>query len=236
MTPRNQERAAENGTGIDPARGALHPVLVRQLGRADYTVTWRAMQHFTAQRGPATPDEIWLVEHPPVYTLGLAGKIEHLLEASEIPLVHIDRGGQITYHGPGQAVVYLLIDLTRRKLMVRALVSLMEEAIIAVLAASGITAERHAGAPGVYVGDAKIAALGLKITRGCSYHGLALNVAMDLAPFSRINPCGYAGLRTTQLTDLGVQLALAEVQQRLVERLVGLLEARYPQLSEEGLA
>lgn len=204
-------------------------LLTRLLGRVDYEPTWRAMQRFTAQRGADTPDELWLVEHPPVYTLGLAGKIEHLREASEVPLVAIDRGGQITYHGPGQAVVYLLIDLARRRLMVRELVTLMEQAIIDVLAQRGIAAARRAGAPGVYVGEAKIAALGLKISRGCSYHGLALNVDMDLTPFTRINPCGYEGLRTTQLKELGVKIPPAEAHDRLAERLVALLEERYPQ-------
>lgn len=219
------------------AAGREHPepdttIQTRSLGRVEYEPTWRAMQTFTAQRGEETADELWLVEHPPVYTLGLAGKIEHLLEASEVPVVKIDRGGQITYHGPGQAVVYLLIDLARRKLMVRELVNLMEQAIIDVLADWGIAAERRAGAPGVYVADAKIAALGLKINRSCSYHGLSLNVGMDLDPFLRINPCGYEGLRTTQLSEFGVTTSVAEAHARLARRLVALLEARYPQRRE----
>lgn len=198
------------------------------LGRVEYQPTWQAMQAFTAQRTTDTEDQLWLVEHPPVYTLGLAGKIEHLLQASDIPVVKIDRGGQITYHGPGQAIVYLLIDLARRKLMVRELVRLMEQALIDTLQTWGIAAERREGAPGVYVADAKIAALGLKINRGCSYHGLALNVDMDLTPFSRINPCGYEGLRTTQLSDLGVTTSLEDAHNRLATRFIALLEAHYP--------
>jgi lipoyl(octanoyl) transferase len=198
-------------------------LLTRVLDMAEYMPTWRAMQAFTGERGPETPDELWLLQHPPVYTLGLAGKPEHLLEPSEIPVVKIDRGGQITYHGPGQAVIYLLIDLHRRKLMVRQMVRLLEQALIDVLAGWGITAERRDGAPGVYVGEAKIAALGLKISRGCSYHGLALNVDMDLSPFERINPCGYEGLVCTQLRDLGVMATVDEAHARLAARLNELL-------------
>lgn len=207
------------------AAGSLR---IREFAVEPYEPTWRAMQAFTAARTAETPDELWLLQHPPVYTLGLAGKPEHLLQASEVPLVKIDRGGQITYHGPGQAVVYLLIDLARRGLKVRELVRLMEQAIIDVLAGWGIAAERREGAPGVYVADAKVAALGLKISRGCSYHGLALNVDMDLAPFTRINPCGYEGLRTTQLTELGVTTSVEETQRRLADTLVRLLDERYP--------
>ena len=201
---------------------------IHALGMVPYAPTFEAMKQLTATRGPETPDQLWLLQHPPVYTLGLAGKSEHLLEASEVPLVKIDRGGQITYHGPGQAVIYLLIDLARRKLMVRQLVNLMEQAIIDMLADLDITAERREGAPGVYVGEAKIAALGLKISRSCSYHGLALNVDMDLAPFSRINPCGYEGLACTQLADFGVTLTVDEAHARLVAQLSALLEERYP--------
>jgi lipoyl(octanoyl) transferase len=185
------------------------------------------MQAFTAERNAETPDELWLLQHPPVYTLGLAGKAEHLLTPSEVPIVKIDRGGQITYHGPGQAVIYLLIDLHRRKLMVRQMVRLMEQALIDVLADWRIEAERRDGAPGVYVDDAKIAALGLKISRGCSYHGLALNVDMDLSPFERINPCGYEGLACTQLRDLGVTVTVAEAHARLAARLDELLALGY---------
>ena len=215
-----------------PVQVSSEGVRVRSLGLADYEPTWRAMQAFTANRDTSTPDELWLVEHPPVYTLGLAGKPEHLLQTSDIPLIKIDRGGQITYHGPGQAVVYLLIDLPRRKLMVRQLVNLMEQAIIDVLAGWSIVAERREGAPGVYVADAKIGALGLKINRGCSYHGLSLNVDMDLTPFTWINPCGYEGLRTVQIKDYGVDADLAEVHRRVADQLLALLEERFPPVRE----
>lgn len=181
-------------------------LVVRRLGRVAYEPTWQAMQRFTAARDRQTPDEIWLLEHPPVFTLGLAGKPEHLLADIGVPLIKTDRGGQITYHGPGQIVVYLLLDLERRQLKVRQLVSHLEQASIAALALLGIKAELRAGAPGVYVDGAKIAALGLRIKSGCSYHGLSLNVAMDLAPFAAINPCGYEGLPVTQLRDLEVQI------------------------------
>lgn len=194
--------------------------VVRELGRVDYEPTWRAMQAFTAQRGEDTPDELWLLEHPPVYTLGQAGKPEHLIAATDIPVVPIDRGGQITYHGPGQAVVYVLVDLRRRGYGIRELVSRMEQAVIDLLAAHHVAAERLAGAPGVYVGGAKIAALGLRVRHGCTYHGLAFNVDMDLAPFAAINPCGYAGMRVTQCRDLGVNLALPQAGQALVRTLL----------------
>jgi lipoyl(octanoyl) transferase len=197
----------------------LSAVLIKRLGRVDYEPTWRAMQAFTAARGPATPDELWLLEHPPVFTLGQAGRREHLLRPTEIPLIPIDRGGQITYHGPGQVVIYVLVDLKRRGYGVRELVQRMEQAVIDLLAESGIGSERRAGAPGVYVGGAKIAALGLRIKHGCSYHGLALNVDMDLAPFSRINPCGYTGLAVTQTRDHGIP----DMPERLGERLAVLL-------------
>ena len=181
-------------------------LLVKHLGRVEYEPTWQAMQAFTAARQPETPDELWIVEHPPVYTLGQAGKPEHVLQDVGIPIVKIDRGGQVTYHGPGQVVIYLLLDLARLKIKVRELVTTIEQAVIDFLAAYAITAERRDGAPGVYVGDAKIAALGLKIRNGCSYHGLSLNVDMDLSPFAAINPCGYAGLRVTQTSALGITL------------------------------
>ena len=178
---------------------------VRELGLVAYEPTWRAMQEFTAQRSEDTPDELWVVQHPPVYTLGIAGKAEHLPRADNgIPVVKIDRGGQITYHGPGQVVIYLLLDMRRRGLSVRPLVRLMERAVIDLLAEHGITAQGRVAAPGVYVGEAKIAALGLRIKNGCCYHGLALNVDMDLSPFHAINPCGYAGLEVTQLRNLGI--------------------------------
>ena len=179
---------------------------VRRLGRVEYAPTFAAMQEFTATRTAETADELWIVEHPPVFTLGQAGKPEHLLRDIGIPLVQIDRGGQVTYHGPGQVVIYLLLDLNRRQLKVRELVRHIEQAVIDLLAAHGVTAERHANAPGVYVAGAKIAALGLRIRRGCSYHGVALNVQMDLSPFAAINPCGCPGLAVTQTHDLGLAL------------------------------
>ena len=195
------------------------PITIKRLGRADYEPTWRAMQAFTAARTAATADEVWLVEHPPVFTLGQAGKREHLLRDIGVPIVAIDRGGQVTYHGPGQVVAYLLIDLKRRGIGVKELVRRMEQAVIDLLAEFDIQAERLAGAPGVYVQGAKIAALGLRIKGGCSYHGLALNVAMDLAPFAAINPCGYEGMAVTQMRDLGVELSWGEVGERLLAQL-----------------
>ncbi|OGU23610.1 MAG: octanoyltransferase [Hydrogenophilales bacterium RIFOXYD1_FULL_62_11] len=192
-------------------------VVVRQLGRVEYEPAWRAMQTFTAQRTADTPDEIWLLQHPPVYTQGQAGKAEHLIAATDIPVVPIDRGGQITYHGPGQIVAYVLVDLRQRGYGIRELVTRLEQAVIDVLAAVGVSAERQAGAPGVYVDGAKIAALGLRVKHGCTYHGLALNVDMDLQPFAAINPCGYAGMRVTQCRDLGVDESLPALAQA-VER------------------
>ena len=189
--------------------------IVRQLGRVEYEPTWRAMQAFTARRTADTPDELWLLEHPPVYTLGQAGKVEHLIAATDIPVVPIDRGGQITYHGPGQVVAYVLVDLRRRGFGIRELVGRMEQAVIDLLATQGVAAERLAGAPGVYVGGAKIAALGLRVRHGCTYHGLALNVDMDLAPFAAINPCGYPGMAVTQCRNLGVNLTLPQAEQAL---------------------
>lgn len=177
------------------------------------------MQAFTAARTAETPDEIWLCEHPPVFTLGLAGKPEHLLRDIGIDVVKIDRGGQITYHGPGQIVCYLLLDLRRRNLTIKGLVVRMEQAVIDLLAHHGIAAERRTGAPGVYVGQAKIAALGLKVRNGCCYHGLALNVAMDLAPFAAINPCGYEGLAVTQLSALCGETDIERIGDRLVAEL-----------------
>lgn len=177
------------------------PLLVKRLGRVDYAATFAAMQAFTAHRTNDTADEIWLCEHPPVFTQGMSGKAEHLLADVGIPVVKIDRGGQITYHGPGQVVAYLLIDLRRRPYKVRELVERIEQAAIDLLAGYGVAAARREGAPGVYVGAAKIVALGLRIKNGCSYHGVALNVDMDLAPYRAINPCGYAGMAVTQLRE-----------------------------------
>lgn len=188
----------------DAAVGAGE-VRVRRLGRTQYETTWRAMQEFTARRGSAGADELWLTEHPPVYTLGVAGRAAHLPRLDNgIPVIKVDRGGQITYHGPGQVVAYLLLDMKRRGLSVRPLVRMMELAVIDLLAAYGIAAEGRTEAPGVYVNGAKIAALGLRIRNGCCFHGLAFNVDMDLSPFHAIDPCGYSGLAVTQARDLGI--------------------------------
>ncbi len=204
----------------------MNPV-VKRLGRVDYEPTFQAMQEFTAGRTSETPDELWIVEHPPVYTLGQAGKPEHILEEVGIPIVQIDRGGQVTYHGPGQVVIYLLLDLQRLKIKVRELVTAIEQGVIDFLAAHGVAAVRRDGAPGVYVGDAKIAALGLKIKNGCSYHGLSLNVDMDLYPFTAINPCGYAGLKVTQTRDLGIPLTAHEAGEQLSLHLLKQLETQH---------
>jgi lipoyl(octanoyl) transferase len=200
---------------------------VRRLGRVEYEPTWRAMQEFTASRAPETPDELWIVEHPPVYTLGQAGKPENILEDVGISVIKIDRGGQVTYHGPGQVVIYLLLDLNRLKIKVRELVTAIEQGVIDFLAAHGVAAERRAGAPGVYVGEAKVAALGLKIRNGCSYHGLSLNVDMDLSPFTAINPCGYAGLKITQTRDLGIPLTAHEAGEQLSHHLLRQLDQQH---------
>ena len=194
-------------------------IIVRELGRVDFQPTWQAMQDFNGARDEATADEIWLLEHPPLFTLGLAGRAEHLLSDIGLPLLKTDRGGQITYHGPGQVIAYLLLDLKRRHLTVRDLVRRMEQAAIDLLGEYGIGAQRLAGAPGVYVDGAKIAALGLRVKRGCSSHGLAINVAMDLAPYAAINPCGYPGMRVTQLRDLLPAADLSGVAPRLVAQL-----------------
>ena len=204
--------------------------LVKHLGIADYESTYQAMREFTQQRDGDTPDEIWVLEHPPVFTLGLAGDASNLHSPSnQIPLVQVDRGGEITYHGPGQIVVYLLLDLRRLGIFVKELVSRIEQALIDALADFGIQAERHAGAPGIYVAlesavpleyqGAKIAALGLKVSKGCSYHGLALNVATDLAAFARIHPCGYEGLRTVDMQTLGIKDNIDIISQTLLGHL-----------------
>jgi lipoyl(octanoyl) transferase len=191
----------------------------RWLGRVEYEPTWRAMQRYTDVRDTAASDEIWALEHPPVFTLGMNGRAEHVLAPGDIPVVNIDRGGQVTYHGPGQLVVYPLVDLRRHALGVRDLVTALETALIAVLAGYGITATARRDAPGVYVDGAKVASLGLRIRRGCSYHGLALNVAMELEPFARINPCGYAGLAVTDLATLGVRVSTRDAADALLPRL-----------------
>lgn len=185
-------------------------LLVRRLaGLQDYAATWQAMRAFTDARGPDTADELWLLEHHPVFTLGQAGRPEHLLRPEDIPVVHSDRGGQVTYHGPGQLIAYLLLDLRRAGLGVRRLVDLLEQSVIEVLAAQGVSAAARPDAPGVYVEAAKIASLGLRVRRGCSYHGLSLNVSLDLEPFGRINPCGFPGLAVTRLSDLAAGTTVA---------------------------
>ena len=196
---------------------SANTLLVRQLGLRDWQPVSDAMHQFTDQRDPHTADEIWLVEHHPVFTQGQAGKAEHLLMPSDIPVVQSDRGGQVTYHGPGQQIMYVLIDVKRRKMGVRELVTALEETVISTLADYDIAARARADAPGVYVGDDKICSLGLRIRKGCSFHGLALNVAMDLAPFLRINPCGYAGMQMTQLSATQPGVTPADVQPRLVQ-------------------
>lgn len=195
-------------------------VTIKHLGVVDYEATWHAMQAFTAQRGAETNDEIWLLQHPPVYTQGLAGKPEHLLTKPAIPVVKTDRGGQITYHGPGQIIAYVLFDLKRKGIGVKELVKRIEQSLIDVLQSYGIAAQRKLGAPGVYVKGAKIAALGLRVKNGCSYHGLALNVAMDLTPYGAINPCGYAGMEVTDLATLGVRVSINDVMTTLSQHLV----------------
>ena len=183
-------------------------VVVRQLGRVGYAPAWRAMQDFTDARGEATPDELWFLEHDPVFTQGLNGRAEHVLAPGGIPVVGIDRGGQVTYHGPGQLVMYPLVDLRRLRIGVRELVVALEDSVIALAAAHGIEARGRREAPGVYVGQRKLASIGLRVRRGCSYHGIALNVDMDLEPFRRINPCGYAGLEMTQLSAEGARIGV----------------------------
>ena len=210
----------------------------RQLGRVNYPETWQAMQRFTQTRDAGTPDELWIVEHPPVFTLGQAGRREHLLVPGDIPVIATDRGGQVTYHGPGQVVIYPLIDLRRLGIYVKELVFRIEQSVVQTLAQFGVDGRRARGAPGVYVpwadstaagelaGLAKIAALGIKVTHGCSYHGVALNVAMDLSPFDRINPCGYSGLPTVDLARLGTSVSWQQAADALAARLSDHLTAR----------
>jgi len=205
-----------------------NPIAVKYPGSSDYQRTWDAMRDFTNRRNAETHDELWIVEHAPVFTQGLNGRAEHLLDPGNIPVVQIDRGGQITYHGPGQLVLYCLLDITRLGLGVKGLVARIENSVIDLLERYQITAHTRKGAPGVYVGDAKIAALGLRIRKGCCYHGLSLNVDMDLEPFTRINPCGYAGLAVTQLSDLGVTAGVEQVGQTLADILIGNLSEKEP--------
>ncbi|MCP3851724.1 MAG: lipoyl(octanoyl) transferase LipB [Gammaproteobacteria bacterium] len=197
---------------------------MKSLGLQPYEPVWQAMQSFTENRGPDTPDEIWLLEHEPVFTLGRNGKKEHILSESNIPIIAIDRGGQVTYHGPGQLIVYLMIDIKRRGLGVRKLVTLIEQSIIDTLHDYQLNAQSKKEAPGVYIDNAKIAALGLRIKKGCSFHGLSLNLDMNLSPFKLINPCGYKGLEVIQLSDYIENINLAQVQQKLTEHLVNNLD------------
>jgi len=195
---------------------------VRRLGVMDYLPVWHAMQRFTDQRSEQTIDELWLLQHPPVFTQGQAGKAEHVLAPGDIPVVQVDRGGQVTYHGPGQIVAYPLVDIRRLHISVRELVRRLEEAVIQVLATYDVTGERHLGAPGIYVEGAKIASLGLRVRRGRSFHGLAFNIDMDLEPFGRINPCGFPGLEVTQLVSF-TAVTVEQVEERLVRALAGQL-------------
>jgi lipoyl(octanoyl) transferase len=193
--------------------------IVRWLGRVDYEPTWRAMQTFTEQRNASTADELWLLEHPPVFTLGMNADPKHVLAAGDIPVIRIDRGGQVTYHGPGQLIAYVLVDLKRARLGVRNLVTALEQAVVDYGATLGIAAAAKCGAPGVYVEGKKLASLGIRVRRGASYHGLALNVDMDLEPFSRINPCGFSDLQMTQLSELGRAVTLREAGDGLAAKL-----------------
>jgi len=206
-------------------------LIVRRLGRVDYEATWRRMREFTLRRDVDTLSELWLVEHPPVFTQGQAGRPEHLLAPGDIPVIRSDRGGQVTYHGPGQVIVYTLLRLAETGLGVRALVSALENGVIDLLAELGIDAHARADAPGVYVAEAKIAALGLRIKKGCSYHGVALNLDLDLSPFQRINPCGHADLAVTRLADLGIELAFDDCAERLATRLAARLGYTIPENS-----
>ncbi len=206
----------------DSTATAMRPISlrVRELGRVEYEPTWRAMQSFSLARAADAADELWLLEHPPVYTLGVAGRPGHLPRIDNgIPVVRTDRGGQVTYHGPGQIVAYLLLDLRRRGLTIRPLVRLMERCVIDLLASYGIAAAGRVDAPGVYVGGAKIAALGLRVRNGCCYHGLAFNVDMDLSPFRSIDPCGYPGLAVTQARDLGIRDTIEALREKLARQL-----------------
>ena len=216
--------AVTRSVSLDPRRRG-DGLRLRRLGLADYETVWREMQAYTDSRNEASEDQLWLVQHPPVFTQGQAGKAEHVLAPGDIPVIQVDRGGQVTYHGPGQIVAYPLIDIARKGIGVRDLVCRIEESIIRVLAFYGVRGERIAGAPGIYVGGAKIASLGLRVRRGRCYHGLAFNIDMDLEPFQRINPCGYSGLQVTQLSAF-CKAALGEVENHLVASLQAQLEYR----------
>jgi lipoyl(octanoyl) transferase len=207
---------------VEAASIAPAPV-VRRLGRVRYEPIWETMRFFNQARGPATPDEIWLLEHEPVYTLGLAGREEHILDPRDVPVVHSDRGGQVTYHGPGQLVAYVMLDLKRRGLGVKDLVRRLEQSVIDFLRGHRIEGERRAGMPGIYVDSAKIAAVGLRIAHGCSYHGLSINVDLDLAPYAGIDACGYPDLASTRLADHGFQGGVDDVEEPFLACLHGCL-------------
>ena len=208
-----------------PASPAL---IVRQLGLTDYVSAWRDMQVFTDNRDANTPDELWFLEHPPVFTLGRNGKQEYLHDTGDIPVVKVDRGGQVTYHGPGQLVAYTLLNIKRRQLGVQSLVRLLEQSVIDLLSDYSLHAQRREQAPGVYIDSRKVAALGLRIRKGCSFHGLSLNVDMDLSPFAMIDPCGYSGLEVTQLRDLGIDATLATIRAQFRTHFERLLEQQAP--------
>ncbi|UTZ36703.1 lipoyl(octanoyl) transferase LipB [Vibrio campbellii] len=211
-----------------------HQLVVKRLGRQDYEPVWKAMHEFTDQRTDDTPDEVWLVEHNPVFTQGQAGKAEHLINTGDIPVVQSDRGGQVTYHGPGQLVAYFLINLRRKKLGVRDLVTHIENLVINTLKAYNIDSAARPDAPGVYVGGKKICSLGLRIRKGCSFHGLALNVNMDLGPFLRINPCGYEGMEMVQVSQVGGPEDIEAVEKQLIQELVTLLDYEQVEFSTEA--
>ena len=220
-------QSAATSISVIPAQAGIQigkVPIIRHLGLAEFAPTYQAMRRFTDSRGTETPDELWVLEHPPVYTVGIAGRAEHFPRSGEVPVERVDRGGQITYHGPGQAIVYALLDLARRGLTVRAMVTLLEQAVIDTLRGHDVIAGRKARAPGVYVDGAKIAALGLRVRRGCCYHGVALNVDMDLAPFSAIDPCGYPGLAVTQTRAHGVPADAEELGHELARRTARLIE------------
>lgn len=216
-----------NTKGIIDKTQLNDALVIRQLNTMDYSEVWHAMQLFTDNRDENTADELWLVEHPPVFTQGQAGKAEHLLMPGDIEVVKVDRGGQVTYHGPGQQVIYIMINLRRKKIGVRALVTLIENSLIAALADYNVPAYAKPDAPGVYVDNKKVASLGLRVRKGCSFHGLALNVNMDLSPFLRINPCGYAGLEMVQTSDLNGPENTADASEALVKHLLSLFSANH---------
>ncbi len=208
---------------MDAIEATIAPIELKYLGLSEYEPVWRAMQKFTDDRNENTTDELWIVEHPPVFTQGQAGKPEHILNSGDIPIIQVDRGGQVTYHGPGQIVIYPLIDLKRHKIGIKALVNGIEEALIQTMAYYDVIAKRKEKAPGVYVEGKKIASLGLRVRKGCTFHGLAFNIRMDLEPFLRINPCGYAGLEVTQLSELNNSIEFDKVQDQLIKQLCEIL-------------